>query len=137
MAQDNERAAKKKMKAVDRKIREMTDDEKVKERTFYEELGARMLVGRTKIRKSQREMGAIMFVTDNTVSSFESGTAKPRAYSLKRFCEATGTEPNVLFGYRGSESTSTELRIMAKLREMTEADKKKLLNVLNVLYPEK
>lgn len=118
-----------------RKVRVMSEDDQKKEEAFYYALGTRMAQARVGVRKKQSEMGYEIFVTDNTMSAFERGVSKPRAYTLKLFCEATGAEPNALLGYAGKKYTETEMHIMAKVRGMSEADKEKLLNVLEILFP--
>ncbi len=118
----------------ERKARVMTVEDKEAENSFYYDLGARMASGRVGSRKQQKDMAYELFTTDNSISAMERGKVKPRAYSLKLFCEATGVEPNYLLGYKGKDDSETELHIMAKVRGMSEKNKKKLLAVLNILF---
>ena len=118
-----------------RKARVMSEKEQKAEKDFYFKLGVRMQQARVGARKTQAEIGNALFVTDNTISGFERGTLKPRAYSLLAFCEATGAEPNDLLGYSGKAETETELHIMAKLRGMSDKEKEKLLDCLEILFP--
>ena len=118
-----------------RRVRVMTEEDLKKENDFYYALGTRMAQARVGARKKQSEMGYEIFVTDNTMSAFERGVSKPRAYTIRLFCEATGTEPNVLLGYKGRGETETDLHIMAKVRGMSEAEKEKLLDILEILFP--
>lgn len=121
--------------ADDRKVPAKSDREKGKEANFYGDIGFTLQTERMRCGMTQKDVGDKLFTSVNTVSMFERGQAKIRAYELKLFCEITGVEPNKLLRFEGKKNTGTDFKIMGKLANMEEGEKKKVLDILNIMFP--
>ena len=121
----------------DRRVPQRTAEEKKEEETFYFFMGGRLKEARIKAKLHQQELADKMHFSSNKMSQIERGLSKIKAYELRMLCEATGAEPGKILEYEGKGETPTDLRIRAKLAEMSEEDKEKLLETLELWMPTK
>ena len=90
-----------------------------------------MLIGenikklRIKNKLTQAELGDKLFVSDKTISSWESGRTYPDISMLIELCNTLNT--NILFLINGMDNTDTELEIKVKV------DKRESDRILNII----
>ena len=124
-------------KKTNRKVPSKTQKDLDDEKEFYYNLGTRLQTARVRRKKLQKDVADAIRTSSNTLSMYERGIAKIHAYELQRICEVTGSEPNKLMGIRGKGNIAIDHKIMAKLADMPIGMKKKILAILDIIYPEK
>ncbi len=72
--------------ADDRKVPRKNDEEKQNENDFYFALGLEIAAERIRRKMTQQELADILHISTNTLSLYERGVSKIRAYEIKTLC---------------------------------------------------
>lgn len=118
-----------------RKAVPKTDEERKAEEQFFFDLGIALQQARIRTPYTQVDIAKKIHVSPNTMSHYEGGTAKLNVFQFKILCDILRISPNSFLGWNTTEQTSTDLKIQAKVMEMTKEDKDKLLSILDIIFP--
>lgn len=86
---------------------------------------------------SQRKLAALVGVTHNTISGYET-TGQLPTNMVGKLCDALDVSPNYLLGvtssYDGSDLSVSEKEFLAKYRSLPEESQEYVLHLIDLIY---